>query len=430
MSFKKFIKKYSFLIMLTLSTIMLTIVGYAGKNNIYSEYKIEVLSTPQLVAVFEGAVSGKYPWMIGSGANQMGGAVPVSAGGSFRLTNAFGFINKVIHGSGGNKSSEVNNEGDSNIGNNNEGKGNEPDKNQDSEPNKPGDKDTYSKPTKPSTTDKDGKNDVTGKDDVKNDEPKSDHSKNDDPKSGDSTNDDSKNNDASNGVSDNSDDTNNNSNDPNNDNTNNDNTKGNEDKPSADYQKVTESYFEDALFIGDSRTVGLSEYSGWKKPTFYADEGMSVYDVFNRKIAKVNGKNVSILDALKVKQFKKIYIMLGINELGTGTTKTFVVKYNEVITQIRKQQPNALIFVEGIMNVAKKKSDSDAIYNNVNIKKRNIGLSKLANNKTIFYIDVNDAITDQYGNVPEKYTFDSIHLKAAYYKIWTEFLMEHGIVGK
>jgi len=150
--------------------------------------------------------------------------------------------------------------------------------------------------------------------------------------------------------------------------------------------------------------------------------------VFTRKIVNLNGNDVTILNALKVKQYKKVYIMLGINELGTGTTKSFVNKYNEVISQIRELQPDSIIYIEGIMNVGKHKSDTDPIFNNVNIDKRNKGLSCLANNKNIFYIDVNEDIADQGGNVPDNYTFDSIHLKAAYYKIWTGYLEKHAVI--
>ena len=200
-----------------------------------------------------------------------------------------------------------------------------------------------------------------------------------------------------------------------------------DDQDTCQFETVKESYFDDALFIGDSRTVGLSEYSGWKNPTYFADVGLTIYDIFDKKIAEVNGKKYTIDKALEKKRFKKIYIMLGINELGTGNTKIFIKEYKEVIEKIRKLQPDAIIFVEAIMKVSKKKSDTDPIFNNKNIKDKNDHLALLADNKNIFYIDVNEVITDKTGGIPEKYTFDNIHLKAAYYNIWTRFLLKHGI---
>ena len=196
------------------------------------------------------------------------------------------------------------------------------------------------------------------------------------------------------------------------------------------FTKVDESYFDDALFIGDSRTVGLSEYSNWKNPVYYADVGLTVYHVFDKEIANVNGETMNIDQALQRQKFGKIYIMLGINELGRGTTETFATKYSQVIGRIRELQPDAIIFIEGIMGVSKKKSDSDPIFNNKNIQERNAAIESLADNSSVYYIDVNQVIMDASGGIPSEYTFDNVHLKAAYYSIWTNYLMEHGVIRK
>ncbi|WP_313073609.1 GDSL-type esterase/lipase family protein [Lacrimispora sp.] len=196
------------------------------------------------------------------------------------------------------------------------------------------------------------------------------------------------------------------------------------------FTKVDESYFDDALFIGDSRTVGLSEYSNWKNPVYYADVGLTVYHVFDKEIANVNGETMNIDQALQRQKFGKIYIMLGINELGRGTTETFATKYSQVIGRIRELQPDAIIFIEGIMGVSKKKSDSDPIFNNKNIQERNAAIESLADNSSVYYIDVNEVIMDASGGIPSEYTFDNVHLKAAYYSIWTNYLMEHGVIRK
>jgi lysophospholipase L1-like esterase len=122
--------------------------------------------------------------------------------------------------------------------------------------------------------------------------------------------------------------------------------------------------------------------------------------------------------------------MLGINELGTGSAVTFTKQYEKVIGTIKKLQPDAIIYIESIMNIAKEKSDTDPIYNNVNIKKRNDHLLKLADDTKVFYLNINEAVTDKNGYLHSKYTFDYIHLKAAYYKLWTDYLLTHGVVDE
>ncbi|NLL80464.1 MAG: acylhydrolase [Clostridiales bacterium] len=198
-----------------------------------------------------------------------------------------------------------------------------------------------------------------------------------------------------------------------------------------EFVPVDEEYFDDALFIGDSRTVGLYEYAGLEeRAAFYCKTSLTIWDVLDKPIVKVEGqkKPVTIEEALSQKQFGKIYLMVGINELGRGDVDQFMEQYRKVVERIRQLQPDAIVFVEGIMRVAGEKDASDAIFNNTNINVRNEQIALLADNRDIFYIDVNEAVCDEEGNLRAEYTFDQIHLKAAYYEIWKEFLLQHGIV--
>lgn len=194
------------------------------------------------------------------------------------------------------------------------------------------------------------------------------------------------------------------------------------------FVQVDQSYFDDALFIGDSRMVGLSEYSGLDNATFYAEVGLTIYSLFDDPIVPLADGSMGTLEqGLKEKQFGKIYLMVGINELGTGTRERFLQTYTEAVNKIRAMQPDALIFVQGILYVTQERSESDAYINNQNIKIRNEDISTLADGWNVFYIDVNDLYSDGNGNLSKEYTFDNAHLKAACYGAWTDFLLSHGI---
>ncbi len=210
-----------------------------------------------------------------------------------------------------------------------------------------------------------------------------------------------------------------------------------EDQPASEslstyeFETVTEDYFNDAVFIGDSRTVGLFEYGGIEeRADFLSKTSLTIYEVFTSPFLKEEetGEKITIEEALKKKQYGKVYLMLGINELGTGTTETFIKEYEIVVSKLQELQPNAVIFVEGIMRVAGTKNEEDPIFNNTNINDRNDAIKQLADNNSIFYLEVNDVVCDEEGNLNSEYTTDDIHLKAQYYAIWKEFLLEHGIV--
>ena len=191
-----------------------------------------------------------------------------------------------------------------------------------------------------------------------------------------------------------------------------------------EFTQVDESYFDDALFIGDSRTVGLRDYTDLSEHAdFYCETSLTIQKILTENFPGLG----TIEEALAGKAYGKIYIMLGLNELGLGTTENFMEKYTEVVDFLCEKAPQARIFVQGIMRVTGKKHHSDAIFNNNNINARNNAIATLADNEQIFYIDVNEVVCDEEGHLNTEYTYDQLHLLGMYNDLWKQFLMSHGV---
>ena len=196
------------------------------------------------------------------------------------------------------------------------------------------------------------------------------------------------------------------------------------------YMTVDDDYFADAVFIGDSRTVGLYEYGGLEEiSTFYASKGLTIYKLFSAEIVDVPGerKKKTVEEALKENQFKKIYLMVGINEMGTGTVSTFAEAYGEVVEQLLELQPEAIIYIQGILKVTTERSKKGDYINNEGIVARNEAIAQLADNRRIFYLDVNPLLCDASGGIEASYTTDGVHLRAKYMDIWKDYLKEHAV---
>ena len=196
------------------------------------------------------------------------------------------------------------------------------------------------------------------------------------------------------------------------------------------YVTVEDEYFSDAVFIGDSRTVGMCEYGGLEDiSTFYASTGLTVYKIFNAAIVSVPGqkKKITVEEALQDNSFAKIYLMIGINEMGIGTVESFTEKYREVVEHLQELQPDAIIYIQGIIKVTTERSEQGDYINNEGIEARNLELEKLADNRRIFYLDVNPLICDETGGLVDSYTFDGVHLKAKYIQIWKDYLKENAV---
>ena len=191
-------------------------------------------------------------------------------------------------------------------------------------------------------------------------------------------------------------------------------------------QTVGKEYFDDALFIGDSRTVGISEYGDLNNAIFFANTGMSVYNVFEKNVSVPQVGKLKLEQLLTYKKFGKIYIMLGINELGYNQEKT-LKKYKDLLKFIQEKQSNAIIYIEANLHVTAERSNKDKTINTININKINNEISQLADNEKIFFIDVNEKFDDENGNLSSNYTQDNVHIYAKYYKEWSDWLSQNAV---
>lgn len=199
-----------------------------------------------------------------------------------------------------------------------------------------------------------------------------------------------------------------------------------------DYVLENESYFNDAVFLGDSRTLGISDYAGLDGADFFCDNGMTIFKLLEDKgvTYQKTGEKVDLKKVLQEKKYGKIYIMLGMNELGYGNTHMYLKQYLKVLNQLKEWQPEATIYIMANLHVSREKNNMESEFNNININDKNVASARLANGRDIFYLDCNPLFTDEEGYLQDDLTFDGVHLYAQHYEKWRDFLFEHGVERK
>lgn len=202
------------------------------------------------------------------------------------------------------------------------------------------------------------------------------------------------------------------------------------DQPLPKGAEMTDDYFSDAVFIGDSRTQGFILYSGLSNTTMYADKGLSVESAFTKECISTENGTVSVMDALAQNpNFNKAYVMLGVNELGWAYPSIFQEKYQKLIQEIKAINPDAEIYVQSILPVTQEKSDGDAIYNNPRIQEYNQLIQEVAVEEEVYYLNVAEAVADENGALPADASTDGVHLNKAYCEKWLEYLKSHTVEG-
>ena len=205
--------------------------------------------------------------------------------------------------------------------------------------------------------------------------------------------------------------------------TNEENTQINETNQNEQKKEKKVNFDDTVAFIGDSRTQGFIMYNGLKKVQDYSYIGLMVDTAISKEFIKTNdGNKITILEDMKNKDIKRVYIMLGINELGWSYPQVFKLKYGELIDEIRKIKPNCTIYVQSIIPVTESKDKSDKIFNNKNVDEFNKLIQELSSEKNVKYLDVQSVLVDEKGFLPEEASTDGIHIDIDYCKKWLDYL--------
>lgn len=197
--------------------------------------------------------------------------------------------------------------------------------------------------------------------------------------------------------------------------------------PVPEAPKTDSTWFDDAVFIGDSRTEGLILNTGLNNAIEYTHKGLMVDTVFTKPVIDMDGAKITVMDALKTTQFRKVYIMLGINETGWPYNDVFIHKYGEVIDAVKEINPDAQIYVQQILPVSRTVSAEHSYIKNEKIAEYNALLQEMAEEKQVYFVAAAEAVADGDGALPEDAAVDGIHLKKEYCVKWLEYLESHTV---
>jgi hypothetical protein len=190
---------------------------------------------------------------------------------------------------------------------------------------------------------------------------------------------------------------------------------------------VDDSYFSDAVFIGDSRMEGFRNASGITQGQFFTSVGMSLSSMASDNIIQTSDGNITVAAALSGGSYNKIYIMLGTNDLGEYDWNVFQEGFISVTKRFRELQPNAILYICSVIYVEESKVDSVEYVNNTNVDKINSILLDICEEEGYYYLDLNEIFSNGYGSLIDGASSDGVHLYADYCKQMLDYLKTHYI---
>lgn len=208
-------------------------------------------------------------------------------------------------------------------------------------------------------------------------------------------------------------------------------------QPAPERLPVEDDWFSDAVFIGDSRTDGLRLYSGIRGADFLAYKSLMIFHVVgndrvDQRAVPLNGvgDKKPVLEWLDEKQYAKVYLMFGINELGYGDDGAFAEAFSRTVDEVRARQPEAVIYIQSLVPIEPEKAyktNPASWLNNDNVARYNELLRQVCADKGVVYVDVASALVNDAGILPPEGTTDGIHFTRSWYEKWYAYLKTHTV---
>lgn len=190
-----------------------------------------------------------------------------------------------------------------------------------------------------------------------------------------------------------------------------------------------DSFFDNAVFLGDSRTEGLQLFGGQKHGTYYWARGMSVFraDSDEYKVFEVDGEALTLVGTLSKRQYDQVYVMIGVNELG-HSAESYEAGLGALIDKVLAAQPAAVVYLQLLppVNDAMCRANALASYiNNTNVQAFNEAIVRVAAEKKVVLLNTAEVYTGKDGQLPAELANDGCHFAYNAYTQWADYLRAH-----
>lgn len=199
-------------------------------------------------------------------------------------------------------------------------------------------------------------------------------------------------------------------------------------RPVPESEQREDSWFDGSAVIGHSLMEGFEGFAKVDADIhFFTATGLSAADASGySKFTLPDGGTGTLEDGLGQKEFSKVYIMLGVNEITISKDR---LKENmaNLIRIVQYNQPEGIpIYVLNITPTTRAKSD-ESDFNQANVKRLNEALAELCQEQECYLVDLWSCFADEDGFLPADKSTDGIHLKSTQYRLMADYILSHTV---
>ncbi|WRS26908.1 GDSL-type esterase/lipase family protein [Oscillospiraceae bacterium MB08-C2-2] len=194
------------------------------------------------------------------------------------------------------------------------------------------------------------------------------------------------------------------------------------------HDPVEASWFEDAVFIGDTSSLSIGRYQVAKGAAVLALPGLTPEAALTDAAFSTGEQMISFMGVLhEIQPRGKAYIMLGADALAQGASQEeLLAGYRLLLTELKKNFPGMAVYVQSVLPVTAACQTENPSLTTENIQQYNLALMNLAGEVGAYYIHPAGAVQNSAGALPELASpVDGMHLTAEYHVKWFDYLRSH-----
>lgn len=196
--------------------------------------------------------------------------------------------------------------------------------------------------------------------------------------------------------------------------------------------RLSDEYFRDALFIGDSVTQGFGwypQYKDWMRVCAY--KGISPQNILQNMVGQRPDGTASIemWDDIKTQQgVANIYILFGANALLSQSDEAFLKYYGDLLDLLHGQFPGVPIYVQSLTPTTLDYGQKRPALARDHLRSINEAVAQMAVSKGFYYVDLWEVLADGEGYLREDLSGDGLHLRdGSKYRPWLDYLAAHTV---
>ena len=199
-------------------------------------------------------------------------------------------------------------------------------------------------------------------------------------------------------------------------------------------------FFSESAFIGDSVTLALRNYCITNtvigRPTFLCAGSYAVRhaivdpDPGNQNIVSITYQNTAMRpeEALKASGVKRVFIMLGMNDIAFGVDYT-MNNWKTLIRNIRNECPDMEIYIQSATPIHANNDKDGYKLNNANMDIYNQKLEAFCAENDCYFVSIAPLLKDENGDLANAYCSDpnsqGCHLTQAGVLVWIQALQDY-----